>query len=141
MGEIRKQFVADITRATSGSDRVRRFTISTENPDRDNDTISVSGWRLENYLRNPVVLWAHSYSQLPVARATRVWTESGKLVADAQFAEHEFANTVLQLIDGGLLNATSVGFAPKPSVENRERGGIDYLEQELLEFSIVPVPA
>jgi hypothetical protein len=51
------------------------------------------------------------------------------------------ADTVLRLLDGGFLRATSVGFRPIRQVRNTERGGTDYLQQELLEFSVVPVPA
>lgn len=138
---IRKQFVSEITKAPGAGDRVRRFVISTASVDRDNDTIAVAGWKLDSYKRNPVVLWAHDYSQLPIGKATGVGIENGKLVATAEFADHDFADTVLRLIDGGFLNATSVGFRPIKSALNRERGGQDFIEQELLEFSIVPVPA
>lgn len=143
---VRKQFVPEAIEKVAkdgmeGESRVRRFVISTESPDRDNDTISVSGWKLANFQKNPVVLWAHDYSQLPVARATNVGVVDGKLVADAEFADHAFANTVLRMIDGKFLNATSVGFKPMKYLWNETRGGMDFAEQELLEFSIVPVPA
>ena len=51
------------------------------------------------------------------------------------------ANTVLQMIDGGFLRATSVGFRPLRFERNAQRGGNDFKEQELLEFSVVPVGA
>ena len=141
-GTIRKQFGdTEITRATGPSDRVRRFVISTPGVDRDNDTIDAQGWLLDNYKRNPVVLWAHDYSQLPLGKALDVRVEGRRLVSEAEFAEHPLADTVLKLIDGGFLRATSVGFKPVRFERNVERGGIDFKEQELLEFSVVPVPA
>jgi HK97 family phage prohead protease len=140
MGDtIRKQFVDTEVRTVRG--RVRRFTISTGAADRDNDTISPAGWRLDNYRRNPVVLWAHDYTQLPLGKAIDIHVEDQALVADAEFANHTFADTVLQMIDGGFLRATSVGFKPEKAIRNDQRGGTDFIEQELLEFSIVPVPA
>ncbi len=140
--KLRKQYVADdVQKDENGGDRVRRFVISTESPDRDNDTIAVNGWKTENYLKNPVVLWAHDYSQLPLGKALSVGVSNGKLVATAQFADHPMADTVLRLIDGGFLRATSVGFKPTKYLFNETRGGFDFAEQELLEFSVVPVPA
>jgi HK97 family phage prohead protease len=135
---IRKQFDTVIR---SVRDRVRRFVISTGAVDRDNDTIDPLGWLLDNYRKNPVVLWAHDYKGLPLAKAVDVRVEGTRLVADAEFADHDFANTVLRMIDGGFLRATSVGFRPHKSVRNEQRGGVDYIAQELLEFSVVPVPA
>jgi len=136
---IRKQFADTEVRPVRG--RVRRFTISTGAVDRDGDTINPAGWRLDNYRNNPTVLWAHDYSQLPLAKAVDIRVEGQALIADAEFADHDFANTVLRLVDGGFLRATSVGFKPEKAIRNDQRGGTDFIEQELLEFSIVPVPA
>jgi len=145
---VRKQFICDEIKAvpsgsTLGTDptRQRTFIISTGKVDRDNDVVSVAGWNLTNYLKNPVVLWAHDYDSLPLARAVDVRIEGANLVATAEFADHEMANTVLRLIDGGFLRATSVGFRPESFTPNSERRGIDFKTQELLEFSIVPVPS
>ena len=135
--QMRKQFAAAVK---SVGARQRRFVISTPDPDRDNDVVMITGWRLENYRRNPVVLWAHDYHALPIGRAIDVRIEGRALVATVEFAEHQQAVEVMRLVDGGFLRATSVGFRPL-RFELNERGGVDYYEQELLEFSIVPVPA
>lgn len=143
-GLLRKSVVADSVEPIDGSDRTLRFTISTSSVDRDNDVVSALGWDLENFKKNPVVLWAHDYSMPPVAKATRIGIEGGRLVADAQFIPASisaFAESVFQMLKGGYLRATSVGFQPKLIKLNEERGGLDFEEQELLEFSIVPVPA
>lgn len=136
---VRKGLVPDSVETVSP--RVRRFTISTGAVDRDNDTINPKGWDIADYMKNPVVLWAHDYKSLPVGKATSVAMSDGKLVSECEFAEHPFAETVLRLIDGGFLRATSVGFRPKKYLFNEERGGIDFAEQSLMEYSVVPVPA
>lgn len=140
---LRKQFVASVEKVGEGDSRVRRFIISTASRDRDHDSLALDGWRLENYRKNPVVLWAHMYRELPVAQSLRI--EVGEaLISEAQFAtrdEYPFADTVLRLIDGRYLRATSVGFRPLKYVYNAEEAGYDFHEQELLEYSIVPVPA
>lgn len=140
----RKGYVPDQIKAES--DREFTFVISTGAVDRDNDTIKVSGWDLENYRKNPVVLFGHRSDIPPIARAVSVTKSSGVLKARLQFPEpgvSELADTVHGLVKGGFMNATSVGFRPKRDkyAWNEERGGIDFEEQELLEFSLVPVPS
>jgi len=124
-----------------GQDRTLSFTISTASVDRDSDTINPAGWDLRAYTKNPVVLWAHDYSAFPIGKAVEVTKNASRLQARAEFAKHEFADTVLMLLKDGFLKATSVGFRPTKFEFNEKRGGVDFIEQELLEFSIVPVPA
>lgn len=143
---IRKYFVPDQVKFAKDESRQVTFVISTAAIDREGDTIAVEGWDVENYLKNPVVLWAHRYDQLPVAKAVSVVKSSGQLKATAEFPEpgiNPLADTVFEMLRGGFLRATSVGFRPKKSVHNEERPGwaMDFIEQELLEFSVVPVPA
>jgi len=143
---LRKAFVAEC-KAIDPETRSVDFVISTASVDRMGDTIAVDGWKLDTYRKNPVVLWAHDASELPVAKASNVRIEDGKLKARAEFVPKEIsgkANAVFELIRGGFLSATSVGFAPikYAFTEAPDRKyGIDFIEQELLEFSVVPIPA
>lgn len=145
-------FAAEIEKAADPASRQLTFTISTGEVDRKGDTIAVNGWSLENYQANPVVLWAHQSRDLPIARAIKVWKHSGKLKATAEFVPADMpvagplAEAVYQMYKGGFLNATSVGMMPlewKWATEEPRASqyGIDFLEQELLEFSAVPIPA
>ena len=129
---------------TDLDNRTLRFTISTSSPDREKDIVSVTGWNLDAYKQNPVVLWAHDYRQPPIAKAVDVQVIGNRLVASAEFVPKEispFADTIYKLIQAGFLKGTSVGFRPLKWALNTERGGMDFHEQELLEFSITPVPA
>lgn len=124
--------------------RTARFTITTGAVDRENDVIVPDGWHLENYLKNPVVLFGHNYRALPVGKATEVVRTGNGLMSTVQFPEegtYDFADTVFRLVKGGFLKATSVGFRPMKWARNEERQGYDFMEAELLEWSIVPVPA
>jgi HK97 family phage prohead protease len=128
----------------SDEERVLNFRISTETPDSYNDVIKADGWDLERFEKNPVVLWAHDHRQPPVGQALSVGVEGGDLVASAKFADAEtyaFADTVFRLLKKGFLRATSVGFFPKEWTYDEDRGGYNFIGQELFEFSIVPVPA
>jgi len=134
-------------KASEGDSRSLTFTISTGAVDRMGDTVDPSGWQLENYRKNPVVLWAHDSTSLPVAKAPKIWTEKLSLKAEAEFTPRgmaRFNDTVFDMYKGGFLSATSVGFAPLKYAfvdDPARKYGIDFMEQELLEFSAVPVPA
>jgi len=103
---------------------------------RDGMTIKSDAWQLDNYRRNPVVLWAHDYvgQHLPIGRAdARV--EEGQLVADIVFdREDGFAAQVESKYRRGFLNAVSVGW------DTLKNDGAKVTRAELLDISAVPVP-
>ena len=124
--------------------RVIDFTISSETADSYRDVVSADGWNLERFLKNPVVLWAHIKSQLPVGKASNIRTDGDTLKAAAEFASrdiYEFADDVFKMLKAGFLNAVSVGFIPLEWTWDDERGGYNFIKNELFEFSVVPVPA
>jgi HK97 family phage prohead protease len=134
-------------KAVDGADRTLTFTISTAKPDRSGDTIAVEGWVLEAYRRDPVVLWAHDATLLPVARAKKVWIENEKLKSEAEFTPlgmARFNDTVFDMYKQGFLSAVSVGFIPLKwmfTEDPHRKYGIDFKSQELIEWSCCPVPA
>jgi HK97 family phage prohead protease len=123
------------------------FVLSDESVARDGHTIATKGWELDNFYRNPVVLWAHDSSQPPIGRMTYVTRQGSRLVGTVEFADAEtypFAETIFKLLRGGFLNAVSVSWMPLEWVWSKDKsrpGGVDFLRQELLEVSVVPVPA
>lgn len=129
------------------SDRVLDFVLSDEEEDRDGDIIRVDGWDTADWEKNPVVLWVHSHRDLPIARGFNLRKEKGQLRASAEFVTedtYKFAETIFRMFKEGFLNATSVGFRPTEwEMRDNENpfGGIEFVKQELLEWSAVPVPA
>lgn len=129
-----------------GSDvksRTVRYVLSTAKADRVNDTIDPAGWRLENYKKNPVLLYGHDKHLPPIGRALEIGVVGAQLEGTYEFATadiHPFADTIFKLVTNGYLNAGSVGFMPITYVWNDTTGGIDFQSQELLEFSVVTVP-
>lgn len=124
-------------------ERKMSFTISTAAVDRDGDTIDPKGWDLGSYTKNPVVLWAHDYSSPPVGKAVNIKSTEHGLQADVEFLPQgldPFADKIHDMCKAGFLNATSVGFRGTEYDEAQGRKGYDFKKQELLEFSIVPVP-
>lgn len=124
----------------AGSGKTYGFIVSTGAVDHARDTIDQSGWSLDGYKRNPVVLWAHNASMLPVGRAKSIAVVNGKLQATVEFAGTEMGQHVEKMVEQGFLRGTSVGFVPKVWKFNRERDGVDHIEQTLLEFSLCPIP-
>jgi hypothetical protein len=122
------------------------FVITTNTADRVNDKIDADGWELDNYRKNPVVLWAHDYSQPPVAKSLSETVLPNKLMSKAQFAPRglsDFGYMVGQMYAKGFMNAVSVGFRALEwafSTDKDRIGGIDFTWQELMEYSTVPVP-
>ena len=143
---LRSQFAVEVKQSEEDP-KLYEFTISTNSIDRDDDRISVDGWDFKNFLRNPVMLWAHSYRELPIGKAKEVFVADEKLKAVVEFTPellYPFGDQVRRFYEAGFLNAVSVGFLPRKwaFVDNDERKyGIDFEEQELLEFSGVPVPS
>jgi HK97 family phage prohead protease len=137
-------------------DRTLRFTITTGAVDRDRDRINVAGWQFDAFRKNPVVLWAHDSRLLPLGKAIDLAASADRVSATVKFLPAEgfgeagqFADTVYRMGKDGWLSATSVGFRPLKwdFTDDKDRGaddwwpGIDFHEQELVEFSICTVPA
>lgn len=111
---------------------------STSVIDRQGESIDQSGWDLTNFLKNPVMLWAHNYDELPLGVWENIRVSDGLLKMDANFASKEAnpkAENVRLLVEEGVEKTVSVGFIPK------ERDGHIITKAELLEVSFVPVPA
>ena len=140
--KVQKVVIPEI-KAPEGDSRTASFVISNGNEDRDGDVIEVAGWELGAFKENPVVLWAHDASQLPVAKATSIGVVDGNLTAEVEFPAKgmsPFADQVFDFVKGGFLRGASVGFQPMEA-EPRKEGGILFKRQELFEFSILPIPA
>jgi len=157
-----KQFATmtcDVKEADGENDRVLRFVGSTATRDRMGDEIDIKGWQTKAYMKNPVFLWAHNYSEPPIGKAVKVEKTDKGLIFDIEFAPADVypkAEQIYQLYKNGFLRATSVGFkslssewiddtteeeAKKRKKTPDLRAGKSFAKQELLELSAVPVPA
>lgn len=123
------------------------FRVSTPAVDRawgGGDVVVPTGGRFENFLKSPVILWAHSHFTPPIGRGANVRADASGVYMDKTFIEQEispFANTIFEMLVRGYLNACSIGFRPLKYMWNEERGSwaADYIEWELLESSICAV--
>lgn len=115
---------------------------STAEVDRSEEVIDQKGWILEEYLTNPVILFAHDHWQPAVGKVISIGINSkNQLEGVVQFAveEYPFARTIFNLYKGGYMRAFSVGFS---NIENEVVDEITVLKKnKLYEISVVNVGA
>lgn len=146
-----KSTPAEVVKAHADGRLVQLWTISTNAVDRDGDTISVDGWDLRNFRKGGSVLWAHgndpTVGEVPIGKPTKTFVQDGKLKSEVEFTSQDlnpFGFMVWRLAEEGFVRGSSVGFRPIDFEPNTERDGfmpVDFSKQELLEFSITPVPS
>ncbi|WP_316234652.1 HK97 family phage prohead protease [Bradyrhizobium sp. SZCCHNR1020] len=132
-----------------GESRSVSFVFSDGSVDRYGDTINPRGWVLDAFNANPIALFGHDTSSVEnvIGRASNVRVEGDRLIGDIEFMSGDVnpnAEAVFQMVKAGFLRTVSVGFQPIEWVAAKDRsrpGGIDFKKQELVEISVVPVPA
>jgi HK97 family phage prohead protease len=144
---VRAATVGDVV--ATAEDRTFTFVFSDESVDRYGDVIFARGWDLANFNANPIALAVHDSSAIGsvVGKAKNVRVEGSRLIGDIEFMSGEInplAETVYQMVKGGFLKTVSVGFQPiewELAKDKARPQGVNFKKQELLEISIVPIPA
>lgn len=148
---MNQQIVYKAANVQKNPDGTYEYIASDETVDRYGDIIRVSGWDLRNYRKNPVVLFAHQKDN-PVGTAVKVWIDDKAKTLQVRIKMAEpgtspFIDTLCKLLEQKIVRAVSVGFMPtvEPSYIRDEKNdritGVEYIGQELLENSLVTVPA
>src|SRR5659263_97779 len=139
-----KRVIYPITRGETIGD-VYYATITDNSLDRQNEIVDPDGIDIKNFLLNGPVLYGHTHQgidSIPVGKVTSLSLihENDRKKLDAGWVFQ--ADDVTPLISAvrkswerGFLNAVSIGFLPL------EYDGNKITKSELLEFSIVPIPA
>jgi HK97 family phage prohead protease len=120
------------------------FVATDETVDRYNEVIRLDGWQLDNYRANPVVVDSHDYSILKIlGNSPEITIADGKMTNRVHFAMDNPLGVIAHgMAKGGFIRSQSVGFIPI-AWENGKTGQPDrtYTKQELLEISLVAIPA
>ena len=119
------------------------FVATEESADRMGDVISIAGWNLDEFKKNPVYLWAHNHLAPPIGRVVKVWAEGKQLLNMVEFDQgDDFAKFIEGKYQRKVLRAQSVGFRALEFEERKDdKKGINFTKTELLEISAVSVPA
>jgi HK97 family phage prohead protease len=119
-----------------------RGLASTNSIDRVGDVINHDAWTksggLNNFEKNPIILFNHNYDK-PIGRATSMEVNKSGLELGARISKS--AGEIKDLIKDGVLGAFSVGFRVKDAEYNEETDGLEIKDAELFEVSVVSVPA
>jgi len=119
------------------------YVLSDATVDRYGDIVEPQGWVLENFKSNPIALFNHRPDQV-VGTWGNVRVAKDALMAEFQPAEpgtSRIADEVRRLVEQGVLRAASVGFHGIEAEPIKGTRGTRYKSQELVETSIVSVPA
>ena len=148
---ILKQFDSEVK--TVEGERAFNVTITTNTVDRSGDIVEPKGAKLTNFRKNPVVLMAHNYTGLPIAKAKDLVRTNNGITAKVIFPDegvYSLADTVYSLYKNGFMKAWSIGFIPIKSediVDDEDdkdskavSRGRRFKTWELLEFSGCAVP-
>ncbi len=148
MQGISRTQVALSGREDSGED-VYSATIFANELSRDGVSVDLEGMDFSNYLKNPVVLYAHDYmgrtesGGLPIGRTLSLERAAdGRVRAEFQFMSGDpFADRVRNAWRQGFLRGASIGWRAIESRPDESGYGVRVSRSELLEWSIVAVPA
>lgn len=116
------------------------FVATDETIDREGEVLSIDGWNLANFKRNPIILWSHNPFEPLIGKAEniryRLIEGKKKLTFEPVFHKlNEMSTLVSDLVEKGWMKTVSVGFRPF------KKDGNKFTQQELLEISFVNIPA
>ena len=131
------------------ADDIYSATIFANELSRDGISVDIDGMDISNYEKNPVVLFAHDSSGrtesggLPIGRTIRLErTPDGRLRADFEFlCGDPFAERVRNAWNRGFLRGASIGWRALEAKPLHTGRGVRVVRSELIEWSIVAVPA
>lgn len=135
------------------------ITIISDKVNRAGFRVNVAGIKLDNYTKNPILLFMHNRAgnewsgrtkeeeRLPVGKLVNLRVEKGALVADDPIWDEKdsFAMTLKSKFEGGFMSAFSAGLipitvsdAPEWVLQGQTRSTI--VESEMIEVSFVDIP-
>ena len=134
-----------VTAATlQASTETATCMISTINPDREGDRVVPEGGNFANFMKSPVLMWAHGgtdgYASVPIGSVTALEVMPGHGVkAEWKWLEGDpFADRIKNAWKQGVIRASSIGFKPITYMKNGT--GNDIETWELLELSLCAIP-
>lgn len=144
MRKITKLFVSK-AQSIDEKNMTATFKISDAQTDRMGEIVDQKSWDFKNYMLNPILLWGHDPSQPEnVLGSTLELSYDEK--EDATFATVKFdrdinskADLIFNQVARGTLRTVSVGMIVHS--EDSEKDTTILKDCELLEISVVPIPA
>src|SRR5258706_6683281 len=82
--QIFKNFESEV-KVIDDVKRVLIVRISTSTPDRSKDTVQPAGMVYDNFIKNPVILFAHKYDTKPIAKCVSLTVDKAGVTATVEF--------------------------------------------------------
>jgi HK97 family phage prohead protease len=145
VGSLMQRKVVPMQMTVVGDDEVD-IILSTAEVARDGHILISTGVILENYRKNPIVLWQHD-AEHPVGNIENIVVTSDTISGRVRFAPLGIsakADEIRGLVKSGVIRSVSIGFDPiegDPLDPRKPRGGQRVSSWELLETSFVSVPS
>lgn len=115
-----------------------RFVMSAGSPDRVNDTIEPDAYKSAEKQRKLIALWQHKADQ-PIGFWSNLKAEGDRLLGYLKISNTNLGQMIKQLIADGVPLGASIGF--RGAGEPNKKGGIHFKTIELMECSVVSIPA
>lgn len=135
--------ILDVKSVDEG-DRVIRGVATTPSPDRMGDIVEPLGVEFKNPLP---LLWQHQASK-PVGSVKFDKPTKAGITFEAKIEKTDEPGTLKDRLDEawqsvkmGLVRAVSIGFRSLEETYDREKGGWHFLRTEVMELSLVTIPA
>jgi len=134
---------------SNNNERGIAWTLSTFDLDRFGERVDPTGWDFSQFVKNPVVEWAHRFDIPAIGKIEGLAVDDKGLHGSVVFNSKDydqFGWGIGERVRAGVIRAGSVGFRvieiEIPSKEDSKDGTfLIFRKQELLEFSICNVPA
>lgn len=109
--------------------------------DRGNDMIMPEAWNIEQFKKNPIMLFNHDMNK-PIGKVMDCKPMDGGLFVKCKISKSSdpTISMVRDLIQEGILNSFSVGFESKEQQKAQEGGHNEISKAELYEVSVVSIP-
>ena len=120
-----------------GSDEERTIiaTVTTQDCDHDGDVIIGKNMDLSVFMKNPAVMWSHSYNQPPIGKCLEMSVTDTGIAMKMEIARTDMAEECWQLLKGKFLRGCSIGFIATKYIIKGTEEFKSYVKENALKIS------
>ncbi|MEE8465772.1 MAG: HK97 family phage prohead protease, partial [Dehalococcoidia bacterium] len=125
--------------------RIFTFTVINGEIDGNQNQADLDGWDFTRYNANPVVFFNHRSHDPPIGKTLSLTRQLDSFTATIELAPTLLGEQIAEMLAGGFIRGASAGWKPVEWEFLRDKTGfpkgIRSIRQELLELSVVGLPA
>jgi len=108
--------------------------------DRDNESVSIPFLNVDNYTKNPVVVYNHDWGDV-MGKCVEIRKDDKGLYVKAEIHKLTGRESAFEAVHKGLIKTFSIGFISNGYTYLDEEDAFEISSAELIEISLAPVPA